>query len=100
MRSIDTEDERIATLLVADDAGLPFEGSRDVVVRLRDGRSFVLTVQTLEALEARLGGAPSFVTSRLVLVRRMSDGALLHAVRSALDQGVERFGTLQPSIEE
>ncbi|MCY1043037.1 hypothetical protein OV208_17080 [Corallococcus sp. bb12-1] len=100
MRSIDTEDERIASLLIADDPELPFEGSRDVEVRLRDGRRFVLTVHTLEALEARLGGAPSFVSPRIVLVRRMSDGALLHAMRSALDQGVERFGTLQPPIEE
>ncbi|RKH56009.1 hypothetical protein [Corallococcus llansteffanensis] len=100
MRSIDTEDERIASLLVADDPDLPFQGSRDLEVRLRDGRRFVLTVHTLEALEERLGGAPSFVATRLVVVRRMSDGALMHAVRSALDQGVERFGTLQPLIEE
>ncbi|NBD08081.1 MULTISPECIES: hypothetical protein [Corallococcus] len=100
MRSIDTEDERIASLLIADDPAPPSDGARDVAVRLRDGRRFVLTVHTLEALEARLGGAPSFVATGVVLVRRMSDGAVLHAVRSALDRGVERFGTLQPPIEE
>lgn len=100
LRSIDTEDERIASLLVAENPALHFEGSRNLVVRLRDGRTFVLTVLTLEALEARLGGAPSYVATRMVLVRRLSDGALLHAVRSALDQGLEHFGTLQPPIEE
>ncbi|NRD55745.1 MULTISPECIES: hypothetical protein [Corallococcus] len=100
LRSIDTEDERIASLLVAENPALHFEGSRNLVVRLRDGRTFVLTVLTLEALEARLGGAPSYVATRMVLVRRLSDGALIHAVRSALDQGLEHFGTLQPPIEE
>lgn len=100
MRSIDTEDERIASLLVAESRALHFEGSRDLVVRLRDGRRFALTVMTLDALEARLGGAPSYVATGIVLVRRLSDGALLHAVRTALDQGIERFGTLQPPIEE
>ncbi len=100
MRTIDTEDERLASLLVAESPALHFEGSRDLVVRLRDGRRFVLTVLTLEALEARLGGAPSYVAQGIILVRRLSDGALLHAVRSALDQGIERFGTLQPPIEE
>ncbi|MFP2898604.1 hypothetical protein [Corallococcus sp. 4LFB] len=100
LRSIDTEDERIASLLIAEPPALHFEGSRDLVVRLRDGRRFVLTVLTLETLEARLGSAPSYVAPGIVLVRRLSDGALLHAVRSALDQGLERFGTLQPPIEE
>jgi hypothetical protein len=100
MRSIDTEDERIASLLVADDPPPHGEATRDLVVRLRDGRRFVLTVVTLEALEARLGGAPSHVASGILLVRRLSDGALLHAVRAALDQGLERFGTLQPLIEQ
>lgn len=100
MRSIDTEDERIATILIADDAELPRDGSTDVEVRLRDGRSFVLTVLTLDALTQRLDEAPSFVAPAALVVRRMSDGAVLHAVRSALGQGLERFGVLQPPIEE
>ncbi|RJS23104.1 hypothetical protein DRW03_12320 [Corallococcus sp. H22C18031201] len=100
MRAIDTQDERIATLLVADDRDLPRDGSTDVQVRLRDGRRFIVTLHTLEALARRLDEAPAFVASGVLLVKRMTDAAVVSAVRAALGEGLERYGALQPPIEE
>ncbi|NMO19319.1 hypothetical protein HPC49_17510 [Pyxidicoccus fallax] len=100
MRSIDSGDARVASILVADDPALPPHDGLDLVVRLRDGRGFTLTLLTLDVLQRKLAAAPSLLVSQLVLVRQVSDEAVLHAVRSALDAGIERFGTLQPPLQQ
>jgi hypothetical protein len=33
-------------------------------------------------------------------VLQLTDEAVLHAVRAAVDQGIEHFGTLQPPLEQ
>lgn len=98
MRSMDTGDARVASLLVADDPELSHGDGLDVVVRLRDGRGFTLTLVPLEALQRRMADSPSLLATRLVLVRQLTDDVVLHAVRAAVDQGIERFGTLQPPL--
>jgi hypothetical protein len=100
MRSLDIGDGTIASLLVADDLAPPGADSLDLVVRLEDGRRFGLTLHTLEHLRRQLDEAPSAVLPGVLLVRHFSDEALLHAVRSALHQGIERFGVLQPLIPQ
>jgi hypothetical protein len=100
MRSMELADARVASILVADDPELPKQDGLDVVVRLSDGRGFTLTLVPLDALQRRLAAAPSLLATRLVLVRQPTDEALLHAVRSALDEGIENFGTLQPPLEQ
>ncbi len=100
MRSMESGDTRVASILVADDAELPRRDGMDVVVRLRDGRGFTLTLVPLEVLQRRLSTAPSLLATRLVLVRQLTDEAVLHAVRSAVDEGIERFGTLQPPLQQ
>ncbi|QSQ19598.1 hypothetical protein JY651_30325 [Pyxidicoccus parkwayensis] len=101
MRSMDSGDARVASILVADDPELMQQrDGLDVVVRLRDGRGFTLTLMPLDALQRKLADAPSLLATRLVLVRHFTDDAVLHAVRAAVDQGIERFGTLQPPLEQ
>lgn len=100
MRSIDSGDARLASILLADDPELPRQDGMDVVVRLRDGRSFTLTLLPLELLQQRLARSPSFIATGVVLVRQLTDEAIVHAVRAAVDQGIERFGRLQPPLEQ
>jgi hypothetical protein len=100
MRSMESADARVASILVADDPDLPRHDGLDVVVRLSDGRGFTLTLVPLDVLQRRLATAPSLLATRLVLVRQLTDEALLHAVRSAVDEGIERFGTLQPPLQQ
>lgn len=100
MRSMESGDVRVASILVADDPELPRQDGMDVVVRLSDGRGFTLTLVPLDVLQRRLDAAPSVLATRLVLVRRLTDEAVLHAVRSAVDEGIERFGTLQPPLQQ
>ncbi|WP_164007150.1 hypothetical protein [Pyxidicoccus trucidator] len=100
MRSMESADARVASILVADDPDLPRRDGMDVVVRLSDGRGFTLTLVPLDVLQRRLGTAPSLLATRLVLVRQLTDEAVLHAVRSAVDEGIERFGTLQPPLQQ
>lgn len=100
MRSLDTADERIASLLDVGNLGGPEGEGTDLVVRLKDGRGFSLSVMTLRALERRLEEAPSFLASGVLVVKELSDEALVHAVRGALDRGPEQFGTLEALLEE
>lgn len=100
MRSMESGDVRVASILVADDPELSLRDGMDVVVRLSDGRGFTLTLVPLEVLQRRLEAAPSVLATRLVLVSRLTDDAVLHAVRSAVDEGIERFGTLQPPLQQ
>lgn len=100
MRSIETTDKRIASLM---DAGNPAGSdteSTDIVVRLRDGRRFSLTLLTLRTLEKRLATSLSCALPGALVVKSLSDEAILHAVSSALELGLERFGTLQALLEE
>jgi hypothetical protein len=100
MRSIDLAEGNIASLLIADDLTLTQDGSLDLMVRLRDGRRFGLTLVTLGHLQRQLEQALSVVTPGMLVVKSFSDEALLDAVRSALRQGIERFGVLQPLINQ
>jgi hypothetical protein len=100
MRSIDIGEGKLASVLIADDVTLPQAGSLDIMVRLGDDRRFGLTLLTLDYLRGQLDQAPSFVTPGVLLVRQFSDEAILDAVRSALRQGIERFGVLQPLINQ
>jgi hypothetical protein len=99
MRSIELADERISSVLLVAGEEMPRDEA-DLVVRLADGRSFSLSVTTLEGLKRRLGSALACVVPTRLLVRDLSDKALGEAVRSALSQGLERFGTLQAPIEQ
>jgi hypothetical protein len=100
MRSIDIAEGNIASLLVADELVTPQDGSLDLVVRLKDGRRFGLTLVTLEHLQRQLDQALSVVTPGMLVVKHFSDEAVLDAVRSAFRQGIERFGVLQPLINQ
>jgi hypothetical protein len=100
MRSLDIGEGQIASILVADDLAPPDADSLDLVVRLRDGRRFGLTLRTLDHLRRQLDAAPSVLLASVLLVRDFSDENLVDAVRSALREGLERFGVLQPPIEE
>jgi hypothetical protein len=100
MRSIKIADERISSLLDVGDPGAPEGEGTDLVVRLKDGRGFSVPVLTLRALERRLAEALSFVSAQVLVVRELTDEALTHAVRTALDRGLEHFGTFQSPLEE
>lgn len=100
MRSIDTSDKRIASLMDAGNPGGNDTESTDIVVRLKDGRRFSLTLLTLRVLERRLATSLSCALPGALVVKSLSDEAILHAVSSALDEGVERFGTFQAPLEE
>jgi len=100
MRSLDIKDGTIASVLIADELATPQGGSLDVVVRLRDGRRFGLTLFTLEHVRRQLDQALSFVTPGMLVVKHFSDEAVLDAVCSAMHHGLERLGVLQPPIEE
>jgi hypothetical protein len=100
MRSLDMKDGPIASVLIADELVSPQSDSLDVVVRLKDGRRFGLTLFTLEHLRRQLDQALCFVTPRMLLVRDLSDEAVLDAVRSAMSQDFERLGVLQPLINQ
>ena len=100
MRSIETPDRRIASLM---DAGNPSGSdteSTDIVVRLEDGRRFSVTLLTLRTLERRLETSLSCVIPGALVVKSLSDEAIRHAVSAALDAGLEHFGTLQAPLEE
>lgn len=100
MRSLDMKDGPIASVLIADELVSPQSDSLDVVVRLRDGRRFGLTLFTLEHLRRQLEQAPCFVTPRMLLVKSFSDETILDAARSAMSQDFERLGVLQPLINQ
>lgn len=100
MRSLDMKDGPIASVLIADELVSPESDSLDVVVRLKDGRRFGLTLFTLEHLRRQLDQALCVVTPRMLLVRNLSDEAVLDAVRSAMSQDFERLGVLQPLINQ
>lgn len=100
MRSIDIEDGKIASVLVADDFDPSQSGVLDVVVRLSDGRRFGLSLVTLEHLRQQLAQALAFAMPAMLIVRHFSDEAITEAVRLALRQGIERFGVLQPLIDQ
>ena len=100
MRSIDIEDGKIASVLVADDFDPSHSGVLDVMVRLSDGRRFGLSLLSLEHLRRQLDQALSFVLPGMLVVKHFSDEAITDAVRSALRQGIERFGVLQPLIDQ
>ena len=100
MRSLEMKDGPIASVLIADELASPQSDSLDVVVRLRDGRRFGLTLFTLEHLRRQLDQASCFVTPRMLLVKDFSDETLLDAVRSAVSQDFERLGVLQPLINQ
>lgn len=100
MRSLDMKDGPIASVLIADEFASPQSDSLDIMVRLRDGRRFGLTLFTLEHLRHQLDQALSFVSPGMLLVKHFSDEAILDAVRSAMGQGLERLGVLQPPINE
>ncbi|WPB78683.1 hypothetical protein KYC5002_05900 [Archangium violaceum] len=100
MRSLDMTHGPIASVLVADELASPQGDTLDVMVRLRDGRRFGLTLFTLEHLRRQLGTALCYVTPRMLLVKDFSDEAILDAVRAALSQDFERLGVLQPLINQ
>ena len=100
MRSLDMKDGPIASVLIANELVSPQSDSVDVVVRLRDGRRFGLTLVTLGHLQRQLEQAPCFVTPRMLLVKNFSDETILDAVRSAMSQDFERLGVLQPLINQ
>jgi hypothetical protein len=100
MRAISTTDERIASILDMGEAGAPRDETTDVVVRLKDGRGFSLPVLTLRGVERRLAASPALAVTGVVVVRTLSDEALAQAVRTALERGIEHFGTLESPLEE
>lgn len=100
MRSISTSDERIASILDMGEAGAPRDEGTDVVVRLKDGRGFSVPVLTLRGLEHRLAASPAYAATGVVVVRTLSEEALAQAVRTALERGIEHFGTLEAPLEE
>jgi hypothetical protein len=100
MRTLDIKDGQIASVLVADEFSTAQSDSLDVVVRLRDGRRFGLTLFTPEHLRRQLDQALSLVTPGMLLVKHFSDEAILDAVRTAMRQDIERLGVLQPLINQ
>jgi site-specific recombinase len=100
MRSIETSDTRIASLMDAGNPGGSDTESTDIVVRLQDGRRFSLNLLTVRVLERHLETSLSCVLPSALVVKSLSDEAIRHAVSAALDQGLERFGTLQAPLEE
>jgi hypothetical protein len=100
MRTLDIQDGQIASILIAEEFSTDQSDSLDVVIRLRDGRRFGLTLFTPEHLRRQLDQALSLVTPGMLLVKHFSDEAILDAVRSAMRQDIERLGVLQPLINQ
>lgn len=69
----------------------------DVHVWLRDGRSFSFTVFTIENLRRNLDshGGLSFVSPGMLVVRVLTDAAIVEAVTEAVVLGIEQFGIEQ-----
>ncbi|QRN98852.1 hypothetical protein JRI60_07430 [Archangium violaceum] len=100
MRTLDIKDGQIASVLVAEELATSQSDSLDIMVRLKDGRRFGLTLLTPEHLRRQLDQALSLVTPGMVLVKNFSDEAIIDAVRSAMRQDIERLGVLQPLINQ
>jgi hypothetical protein len=69
----------------------------DVWADLGDGRRFSFTIFTLRNLERLLVGRRTFVCPGMLIVKELSDAAIVEAICDAASQGIEHFGILQKS---
>ena len=99
LRTLDIEDERLASLTFYCQVEEPEDDNIDLGVRLKDGRSFGFTVFSLRNLQRLMEGELSFVSPGMLVVSRLTDEAILHAVRSAVALGIEQFGVPRSTLE-
>ncbi|MCY1074047.1 hypothetical protein [Archangium lansingense] len=99
LRSLELEDERLASLTLHCEVSDPEDDNIDLSVLLKDGRSFGFTVFSIRNLQRLIEGELSFVSPGMLVVSRLTDEAIIHAVRSAVALGIERFGILQSKLD-
>lgn len=97
MRSIEINHSIVLSITIVENKAIenPQDHNMDVWAELKDGRRFSFTVFTLRNLERHLGGRHSFVTPGLLVVKELSDEAIIDAITSAAELGIEHFGILQ-----
>lgn len=95
MRQLDTHHPAILAVRVIGDVADPVEDNIDLLVDLKDGRTFSFTAFTPANLTRLMQGKLSFVSPGLLMVHRLTDEALIDAVANAIAQGIEQFGVAQ-----
>jgi hypothetical protein len=94
-RTLTVEDARLASVTLHCAVDNPDDDNIDASVLLKDGRSFGFTIFSIRNLQRLTEGSLSFVSPGMLVVSRLTDEAILHAVRSAAELGIEQFGVLQ-----
>ncbi len=95
MRELSVGHPAITAIRVVGDLDDLDDDNIDLIVELSDGRSFGFTAFTPANLGRLIQGRLSFVSPGLLVVHRLTDEALIHAVVDALEQGIEQFGIAQ-----
>jgi hypothetical protein len=95
MRQLDIHHPAVIALRVIGDVANPVDDNIDLIVELKDGRSFSFTAFTPANLTRLMQNKLSFVSPGLLVVNRLIDEALIDAVTDAIEQGIEQFGVKQ-----
>ena len=90
MRSIDLDDPVVAAVTIVCDAVDPADDNLDVHAYLRDGRVLAFTVFTLRNIERLMSTdhLAWFVSPGMLIVDRLTDEAILGAVRDGVSLGL------------
>jgi hypothetical protein len=95
VRTLQLHHPKIAALHLAGEAVDQTDDNVDLLLELVDGRRFSFTAFTPQNLARLIQDRQSFVSPGLLVVRQLSDEALVDAITDAVEQGVEQFGVLQ-----
>lgn len=93
MRTITGVHPKVRTVTLVGEADAT--ENQDIWVECRDGRRFAFTLFTLRNLASLMEGRLSFVSPGMLVVKDLSDEAIVEAVADAAELGIERFGVLQ-----
>lgn len=95
MRTLLLNHATLRQLTVVGDVDDLADGNLDVWADLKDGRRFGFTVFTPRNVERLMARRRSFVSPGMLLVRDLTDDAILDAVQEAAALGIEAFGVQQ-----
>lgn len=91
IRRIDLDDPVVAAVTIFGDVVDPADDNVDVHARLREGRVVAFTVFTLRNIERLMNAEDHvawFVSPGMLIVDRLSDDAILGAVRDGVSLGL------------
>ena len=90
MRCIELNDPNVAAVTILGDTVDPADDNVDVHARLRNGRVIGFTVFTLRNIERLMSAdhLPWFVSPGMLMVYRLTDDAIVGAVRDGVSLGL------------